>query len=113
MSAAEARKLATEGRPWCGLTAACTRAALGAQQLMETLYQFVSAKEGETRRILDDVIILFVHANRTAWTSVSIGICARRPEKRSLSGLPRLYRNTSATTTTATSTPARKPRRGT
>src|ERR1044071_7480886 len=36
---------------------------LGAQQLIETLYQFVSASDPETLRILDNVIILFVHAN--------------------------------------------------
>ena len=36
---------------------------LGAQQLIETVYQFVSGDDAETRRILDNVIILAVHAN--------------------------------------------------
>ena len=65
---------------------------LGAQQLIETLYQLVSGNDAETLRILDDVIILFVHANPDGMTSSPTGTCASRdPTKRTLAGLPRLY----------------------
>ena len=36
---------------------------LGANQLIETSYQMISGTDAETNRILDDVIIVFVHAN--------------------------------------------------
>ena len=36
---------------------------LGAQQLIETIYQFASKNDEETQRILKDVIILATHAN--------------------------------------------------
>jgi hypothetical protein len=59
-----ARALAKEGKAvvWIdgGLHATET---LGAQQLGETVYQMVSGTDEETLRFLDDVIVLFVHAN--------------------------------------------------
>ena len=36
---------------------------LCAQALAETVYRFVSSNDEETLRILNDVVILFVHAN--------------------------------------------------
>ncbi|WP_431293318.1 M14 family zinc carboxypeptidase [Pedobacter sp. P26] len=36
---------------------------VGAHQLIETVYEFASRKDAETLRILDNVIILFTHAN--------------------------------------------------
>ena len=39
------------------------KATLCAQMLTETIYQFAKAEDEESLRILDDVIILFVHAN--------------------------------------------------
>jgi hypothetical protein len=36
---------------------------VGAQQLIETLYQLASRNDAETLRILDEVIILLVHVN--------------------------------------------------
>jgi hypothetical protein len=93
LSEAEARKLSTDGKAvvWIdgGLHAS---ELLGAQQLIETLYQFVSAQDEETERILNDVIILFVHANPDG-----MDLCADwymrepDPKKRSLADLPRLY----------------------
>jgi hypothetical protein len=60
----EARALAREGRAvvWIdgGLHAS---ESLGAQQLGEMVYQMVSRNDDETLRILDETIILFVHAN--------------------------------------------------
>jgi hypothetical protein len=90
---AEARELSNEGKAvvWIdgGLHAS---EVLCAQALMETLYQLVSGTDAETLRILDDVIILFVHANPDG-----MDLCAdwymREAEapQRSLAGLPRLY----------------------
>jgi hypothetical protein len=90
---AEARRLSAEGKAvvWIdgGLHAS---EVLCAQELIETLYQFVSGTDPETLRILNDVIILFVHANPDG-----MDLCAdwymreRDPKKRTLAGLPRLY----------------------
>ncbi len=90
---AEARALAAEGRAvvWIdgGLHANET---LGAQQLIETVYQFVSADDEETRRILDNVVILAVHANPDGHDLVANWYLRERdPLKRSLDDLPRLY----------------------
>jgi hypothetical protein len=65
---------------------------LGAQQLMETLYRLVSREDPETLRILDDCIVLFVHANPDGMDLVSDWYM-RNPDplKRSLDNLPRLY----------------------
>ncbi len=61
---AEARALAREGKAvvWIdgGLHAS---ESLGAQQLMETVYQLVARDDEETRRFLNDVIVLCVPAN--------------------------------------------------
>src|SRR5262249_2627563 len=65
---------------------------LCAQALAETIYQFAIATDPETLRILDDVVILFVHANPDG-----MDLCAdwymreKDPKKRSLAGLPKLY----------------------
>ena len=92
-SEAEARALAIEGKAvvWIdgGLHANET---LGAQQLIETMYQFVSGNDAETRRILDDVVILFVHANPDGHDLVANWYLRERdPLKRSLDDIPRLY----------------------
>ncbi len=60
----EARSLAAEGKAvvWIdgGLHAS---EVLGAQQLMELVWQMVSRSDAETMRFLDDVVLLVVHAN--------------------------------------------------
>ncbi len=93
ISQAEARKLSLEGKAvvWIdgGLHANET---LCAQVLMETVYQFLNAEDAETLRILDDVIILFVHANPDGMDLVSNWYMKEKDEKkRTLAGLPRLY----------------------
>jgi Zinc carboxypeptidase len=93
VSEAAARALAVEGKAvvWIdgGLHAS---EVLCAQMLIETLYQFVSANDAETRRILDDVIILFVHANPDGMDLVADWYMrAADPKQRTLAGLPRLY----------------------
>src|SRR5262245_41698781 len=89
----EAAKLAAEGKAvvWIdgGLHAS---EVLCAQAMAETIYQMLSANDAETLRILDDVIILFVHANPDG-----MDLCAdwymreKDPRRRSLASLPRLY----------------------
>ena len=61
---ATARQFAKDGKAivWIdgGLHAS---EVLGANQLIETSYQMISGADAETNRILNDVIIVFVHAN--------------------------------------------------
>ncbi|WP_041265271.1 M14 family metallopeptidase [Gemmatimonas aurantiaca] len=89
----EARALAKEGKAivWIdgGLHATET---LGAQQLGETVYQMASRTDAETMRFLDDVIILFVHANPDGNDLVANWYMRTSdPKERTLTGLPRLY----------------------
>jgi Spy/CpxP family protein refolding chaperone len=93
VDSAEARRLAGEGKAvvWIdgGLHA---NEVLGAQQLIETLWQVVSRDDAETRRILDDVVILFVHANPDGMDMVSDWYMRERdPQKRTTNFIPRLY----------------------
>ena len=89
----EARDLAKRGKAvvWIDGGLHATE-VLGAQQLMETLWQFVSGTDDETMRILDDVIILFVHANPDGMDLVS-NWYTRTEEKteRATRGIPVLY----------------------
>ncbi|HEX6693865.1 MAG TPA: M14 metallopeptidase family protein [Longimicrobiales bacterium] len=90
---AQARALAAEGKAvvWIdgGLHAS---EVLGAQQLIETTWQLVSRTDPETMRILDDVIVLIVHANPDGMELLS-NWYMRNPDplKRSTSGVPVLY----------------------
>ncbi len=65
---------------------------LGAQHLLEVAWQFTSQNDPETLRILDDVIILLVHANPDGMELVSSWYMRNAdPSKRSMGGLPVLY----------------------
>jgi hypothetical protein len=65
---------------------------VGIHQLIETAYQLLSRNDDETKRILDDVIILMTHANPDGQEMVSNWYMREpKPEKRSTSNLPRLY----------------------
>src|SRR5688500_2638624 len=93
LSEAQARQLAAEGKAvvWIdgGLHAS---EVLGAQQLVETVYQLVSRDDPETLRILNDVIILATHANPDGMELVSDWYMRNpNPQQRSTGGLPRLY----------------------
>ncbi|GAB4092950.1 M14 family metallopeptidase [Flaviaesturariibacter terrae] len=88
-----ARALAKEGKAvvWIdgGLHATET---VGAHQLIETIWQFVSRNDEETRRILDDAIILFVHANPDGQELVANWYMRNAdPKARSYRNLPRPY----------------------
>jgi len=93
LSDAQARALAAEGKAvvWIdgGLHA---NEVLGAQQLMELVYQMVSMNDPETLRFLKDDILLAVCVNPDGLDLVS-NWYMREPEptKRSTAGIPRLY----------------------
>jgi hypothetical protein len=89
----EARALAVEGKAvvWIdgGLHANET---LGAQQLVETVYQLVSATDDETNRELNDVIVLATIANPDGMELVSNWYMRQsNPAQRTLAGVPTLY----------------------
>ena len=93
LTESEARQLSQDGKAvvWIdgGLHANET---VGAQQLMETVYQLVSRNDRDTLRYLDDDIILCVPANPDGQELVADWYM-REPDplKRSLAGMPRLY----------------------
>lgn len=89
----EARSLSNDGKAiiWIdgGLHATET---VGTHQLIETLWQFVSKTDAETLKILNNAIILFVHANPDGQELVSNWYMRNADTlKRSLSQVPRLY----------------------
>ena len=89
----EAKALAYKGKAvvWIdgGLHATET---VGIHQLIETAWQLASRDDAETRQILDEVIVLMVHANPDGQELVSNWYMRHEdPERRSLSFLPRLY----------------------
>jgi hypothetical protein len=89
----QARTLASEGKAvvWIdgGLHA---NEVLGAQQLIETVYQLVSRSDVETLRFLRDVIVLAVHANPDGHELVANWYMREKdPLLRSLTGVPRAY----------------------
>ena len=93
VSEEEARALAREGKAvvWIdgGLHAS---EVLGAQQLMETVWQMVSMNDEETLRFLDDVIILFVQANPDGQELLADWYMREPdPPKRTTGGIPVLY----------------------
>lgn len=89
----EARRLAREGKPvvWIdgGLHAS---EVLGAQQLVELVYRMVEREDPETMRILDDVILLAVHANPDGHDLLADWYMRRDdPRSRTTRGVPVLY----------------------
>jgi hypothetical protein len=91
---AEAAKLAEEGKAVIWLDGGLHASeSLCAQVLMETLYQYLVANDAESLRILDDVIILFVHANPDGMDLVADNYMnsSKDPKQRRSGGLPRLY----------------------
>ncbi len=93
LSDEQARALAREGRAvvWIdgGLHATET---LGAQQLIETIWQLVSGNDAETKRFLSEVIILGCLVNPDGMELVS-NWYMREPDvtKRTYANIPRLY----------------------
>jgi len=90
---AEAQALSEEGKAviWIDGGLHATE-VLGAQQLMELVYRMVSQSDAETLRILNDVILLAVHANPDGMELVSDWYMREDdPMRRSTSGVPELY----------------------
>ena len=90
---AEAQRLSREGKAiiWIDGGLHATE-VLGAQQLTELVYRMNDYTDPETLRILDDVILLAVHANPDGMDLVS-NWYMREPDplKRSTGGVPVLY----------------------
>ena len=89
----QARALAAEGKAvvWIDGGLHATE-VLGAQQLMEMVYQMVSLTDPETLRFLKDVILLATPVNPDGLDLVSNWYMREQdPLKRSTAGLPRLY----------------------
>lgn len=89
----QARDLAAEGKAviWIDGGLHATE-VLGAQQLTETIYQLVSRNDAETMRILDDVIVLAVHANPDGMELVSNWYMRKADTlQRNSSDIPVLY----------------------
>ncbi len=88
-----ARALAAEGRAvvWIdgGLHSTET---VGTHQLIETVWQLASREDAETVRILDQTVVLLVHANPDGQELMSSWYMRRaEPAKRVMDQLPRLY----------------------
>ncbi len=93
LSEGEARSMAREGRAvvWIDGGLHGTE-VLGAQQLIEMVYQMVSREDPETLRFLQDVILLLACANPDGMELVSDWYMrTAEPERRSMANLPRLY----------------------
>jgi hypothetical protein len=93
LSDSQARALAAEGKPVVlidgGLHAT---EILGSHQLIELVWQMVSRSDAETRRILDNVILLAVPSNPDGLELVADWYMREKePAKRTMRGLPRLY----------------------
>jgi len=89
----EAHALAHEGKAvvWIDGGLHATE-VLGAHQLMEFVYEMVTRNDPETLRILNDVIILAVHANPDGMELVSNWYMRELdPKKRSTQNVPRLW----------------------
>ncbi len=90
----QARALAREGKGvvWVDGGLHATE-VLGAHQLIETVYQLVSRTDPETLRLLDDLVILAVHANPDGMELVSRWYMRNpTPQQRGTGpGIPQLY----------------------
>ena len=93
LSDADARRLAAEGKAvvWIDGGLHATE-ILGSQQLIELVWRMVSRNDAETRRILDDVILLAVPVNPDGLDLVADWYMREKePSKRTMSGVPVLY----------------------
>jgi len=90
---AEAKTLAAQGKAvvWIDGGLHATE-IVGSQQLIEFVYQMVSARDAETLRFLDDVILLAVPVNPDGLELVANWYMREKdPLKRTMSSVPRLY----------------------
>ncbi len=92
LSDGEARALAREGKAvvWIDGGLHATE-VLGAHQLIETVYQLLNGNDAETKRFLDDCIILAVHANPDGMELVSSWYMKDADTLKRTMNIPRLY----------------------
>ncbi len=92
LTTAQAQALAKEGKAivWIDGGLHATE-VLGPNQLIETNWQFVSQNDEETLRILNDVIIVFVHANPDGMELVANWYMRESDPKKRNMQIPRLY----------------------
>ncbi|MCE7054652.1 M14 family metallopeptidase [Algoriphagus sp. AGSA1] len=93
LSEEQARAMSKEGKAvvWIDGGLHATE-VVGTHQLIETIYQISSRTDEETMNILDNVVIMFVHANPDGQELVSDWYMRNSDTtKRSTSGLPVLY----------------------
>jgi hypothetical protein len=92
ISQEEAKALSKEGKPivWIdgGLHAS---EVVGAQQLIETLYNLASRNDEETLKILDEVIILLVHVNPDGMEIMSDWYMRNEDKTKRNKNIPVLY----------------------
>ncbi len=88
----EARTLAREGKAivWIDGGLHATE-VLGAHQLVQTVYELISRDDEETRRILNDVVVLAVHANPDGMELVSSWYMREADTLKRNMNIPRLY----------------------
>lgn len=88
----QANTLASEGKAvvWIDGGLHATE-VVGTHQLIETVWQFISRTDAETMRILNDAIILFVHANPDGQELVSNWYMKDSDVKKRNTNVPRLY----------------------
>jgi len=87
-----ARALAREGKAVVWIDGGLhSTEVLGATQLIETSYQLLTKTDAETRRFLDDVIILAVHANPDGMELVSDWYMREPDTLKRNTSIPRLY----------------------
>ena len=93
LSASEAKVLSNEGKAvvWIDGGLHATE-VVGIHQWIETMYQLITRQDEETKNILKNTIILFVHANPDGQELVSNWYMRHADTlKRSTAALPRLY----------------------
>lgn len=93
LSDGQARELAGQGKAivWIDGGLHATE-VVGSHQLIETIYNFASKNDPETLNILNNVIILFTHANPDGQELVANWYMRHSdPKQRSLENLPVLY----------------------
>ncbi len=93
LSDSQARKLSFEGKAvvWIDGGLHATE-VVGGQQITELVYQMTNGEDEETRRILDNVILLVCPVNPDGLDLVAGWYMREKdPAKRSTGGIPRLY----------------------
>ncbi len=93
MSEAEAHRLAKDGKAVVWVDGGLhSSESVNSQQLIETVYRMITQNDEETRRFLDDVILLCPVANPDGVEIVANWYMRNADEKaRTFTGLPRLY----------------------